>query len=97
MTEFGCEVWVLAAKRGITTQRALARVLREATGYEMHDDTVRNYLQGRTAVPARFLRMLDKAFDLTEEEKASLGLVFAWGETVKEPFAPPSRRPPAPR
>ena len=75
LTEFGRETWVLAAKRNITTQRDLARRVR------VHHDTVRNYLHGRTAVPHRFLHLLDRVLNLSEEECYRLGQCFAWGET----------------
>jgi hypothetical protein len=83
MTEFGREVWVLAAKRGITSQRGLARVLSEACGRRVRHDTVRNYLHGRTSVRYRFLQQLDKRLGLSDEEKDELTWVYAWGETAR--------------
>lgn len=83
MTEFGREVWVLAAKRRITSQRALARLIEAATGKRTSHDTVRNYLFGRTRVSTRFLHQLDKALGLDEGEKDRLAQIFAWGQTTK--------------
>lgn len=84
MTEFGQAVWVLAARRGIAAQKDLAGALSES-GVQVTSDVVRNYLVGRTAVPTRFLHALDQAFDLTEEEKQELAMVYAWGETTRRP------------
>jgi hypothetical protein len=92
MTEFGREVWVLAAKRGITSQRGLAREIDDAVTQKVNHDTVRNYLHGRTSVPPRFLHQLDATLGLTEEEKAELGRIYAWGQTTWETPAPPSRQ-----
>lgn len=82
MTEFGRAVWVLAAKRAITTQQGLTRALGEGFSH----DSVRNYLHGRTAVPTRFLHALDAALDLTEDERVDLAMVYAWGETLRKPL-----------
>jgi hypothetical protein len=81
MTEFGCEVWVMAAKRGITTIRDLGRRI------EVHHDTVWNYLHGRTSVHSRFLKALDTGLGLTDEERHVLAQIFAWGQTKREPVA----------
>jgi hypothetical protein len=80
-------VWVVAAKRGITSIRGLARRLEAATSEPVHHDTVRNYLHGRTTVSPRFLKALDAGLGLTGEEKHALAQVFAWGQTKREPAA----------
>ena len=82
MTEFGRTVWVLAAKRQITTQKALSDRLHES-GADISAYRVRNYLVGRTTISTRFLAALDRALDLSEEEKMDLAMVYAWGEAAK--------------
>ena len=74
MTQFGREVWILAAKRGIKTQSGLARTL------GVTHDVVRNYLRGRTSVPHGFLHVLDRRLELDTREKDQIAQAFAWGE-----------------
>ncbi len=78
MTVFGHEVWVLSAKRGITRQRDLARLVGETSGGEVSPETVRNYLYGRSVVHHRFVKGLAEALRLDDEERTRLALVFAY-------------------
>lgn len=80
MTGFGLAVWKLMAIREITTQRELARSIKEATGEEISFDTVRNYLFGRSVVHPSFVRQLVVTLDLAEAEKRELADAFAFNQ-----------------
>ena len=81
LTEFGQEMWMAAAKRGITTQTVLARKM------GITNDKLHNYMHGRSSVPPSALKALDKALTLTEDEKERLAWTFAWGRTTREKAA----------
>jgi hypothetical protein len=78
MTVFGYEVWVLAAKRGITTQRQLTRLITEATGERISHDAVSNYLFGRSVVSYKFPKALAEDLRLDKEERARLADAFTY-------------------
>ncbi len=82
LTEFGRELWALAAKRGITAWRALARRM------GISHETLRNYTHGRSPMPPRTLKAFSRAMGLTEAEKKALAWVYAWGETTTEEGGP---------
>jgi hypothetical protein len=88
MSEFGAVVWALAAKRGITSQRDLARLIGERTGERVSFDRISYFLHGRTVVHPSFPRQLVATLDLTEEEQKELAYVFAFGQDRKAEFTP---------
>jgi hypothetical protein len=62
-----------------SSQSALAREARER-GYDYRQNSVSNWMRGVHAAPRDLPNLLDRLYDLSEEEWVELALAFAYGQ-----------------
>lgn len=82
MCAFGECVMSLASKRGITTQAALRRALL-ASGADVRERTLANYLYGRTVVDPALPNNLTRALKLNKREQGDLALSYTFGQPAR--------------
>ncbi len=80
MTEFGREVWAVIQRRGRYSQAAIGRQIGDRTGWKPSRQAVNHWLHGSRDVPRDFVPALALAFDLTEEEEATLKDLYFYGQ-----------------
>ena len=79
LTEFGATVLALMAERGITSQEALARLLREK-GFEITQTSISAWLYGKYSAPPGFPETLVEALQLNESQKMRLAVAYSYGQ-----------------
>ena len=82
MTVFGAVCWELFAIRGAKNFADVQRHLAEH-GHDFSRDTIRNYVTGRTCVPARFAVALSDSLSLDQAERDLLADSFAYGQAER--------------
>lgn len=79
-TWFGEVVYGLLRSRG-SNQSAFAREAREL-GYDYRQNSVSNWMRGVHAAPREVPGLLDKLYELSEEEWVELGVAYAYGQKL---------------
>jgi hypothetical protein len=79
-TWFGEVLYGLLRFRG-SNQSAFARKAREL-GYDYRQNSVSNWMRGVHAAPREVPGLLDKLYELSEEEWAELGVAYAYGQKL---------------
>lgn len=79
-TWFGEVLYGLLRSRG-SNQSAFAREAREL-GYDYRQNSVSNWMRGVHAAPREVPGLLDKLYELSEEEWVELGVAYAYGQKL---------------
>lgn len=78
-SELGKMLDALARIRGVRGPYNIANYVKDVTGYEASGQAVSKYLYGETRPRHTFVKAFADAFKLTDQERAELSWVYAYG------------------